>query len=603
MATRMCIGGHSGRRRGLIPLTEAYLCRIDRVAALRNAEKLLRQGKLEPAIAEYLRIVEDSAARPEFDQHARRSLRARRPGRTRRVEQFLRIAGDPARRRVPAEGGSALQEDPQAQARPRTGAAAGGRDRRQPGPAGRRARVFQRPSPIGAARAAMPAASRRSSSGSARSIRPISRRGWRAAAARVDIGELTGAVADLKDDRRRTDRGRPAARGDRGAAAGRADRSGRRRNSRAAARTCTSPPATSIAPASARPPPRSSSRWPASLEASRQERTTRWRCCARPPASTRPTPNCAITSRGRSWRAANGRRRASTSTAETAGSDPQLLLMAAELQLRGGNADEGMALVRRCARRRSRAPRRHRRARLETRGRTLRRSDSRSSNWPPRRRSCRSDWASAAAALQEFVTRVPEPHPRADAAGRNLRGRRPRSDDVRARRRSWPTRTSPPSMGPEARFIAEDLVAREPWERANIERFRRSLVMLGEPDPDGVIAERLSGQTPFMSTDRAHAARRFRRSTSGLAGGRCRRRRRGSRGRPSSVDGLELPLRLVDDRSPARRAPAGSQQRFALRAELQRHRHGRTCSARRHAPAAPRRSRRLTRRRKAWKWI
>src|SRR5204862_6533692 len=53
----------------------------------------------------------------------------------------------------------------------------------------------------------------------------------------------------------------------------------------------------------------------------------------------------------------------------------------------------------------------------------------------------------------------------------------------------------------EARFIAEDLVAREPWERANIERFRRTLELLGEPDPDGVIAERLRGQTPFNSTD------------------------------------------------------------------------------------------------------
>src|SRR5207344_686031 len=56
-------------------------------------------------------------------------------------------------------------------------------------------------------------------------------------------------------------------------------------------------------------------------------------------------------------------------------------------------------------------------------------------------------------------------------------------------------------QGAEARFIAEDLVAREPWDRANIERFRRALVLLGEPDPDGVIAERLSGQSPFMSTD------------------------------------------------------------------------------------------------------
>src|ERR1051325_10650946 len=53
----------------------------------------------------------------------------------------------------------------------------------------------------------------------------------------------------------------------------------------------------------------------------------------------------------------------------------------------------------------------------------------------------------------------------------------------------------------EGRVIAAELVAREPWERANIERFRRTLELLGEPDPDGIIAERLSGQTPFTSTD------------------------------------------------------------------------------------------------------
>jgi tetratricopeptide (TPR) repeat protein len=49
--------------------------------------------------------------------------------------------------------------------------------------------------------------------------------------------------------------------------------------------------------------------------------------------------------------------------------------------------------------------------------------------------------------------------------------------------------------------IAEDLVAREPWEAAHIERFRRALVMLRVPEPDSVIAERLSGQTPFVATD------------------------------------------------------------------------------------------------------
>jgi hypothetical protein len=57
-------------------------------------------------------------------------------------------------------------------------------------------------------------------------------------------------------------------------------------------------------------------------------------------------------------------------------------------------------------------------------------------------------------------------------------------------------------QAPEARVIAEDLVAREPWEQAHIERFRRALLMLRIGDPDTVIAERLSGQVPFVATDR-----------------------------------------------------------------------------------------------------
>jgi tetratricopeptide (TPR) repeat protein len=56
-------------------------------------------------------------------------------------------------------------------------------------------------------------------------------------------------------------------------------------------------------------------------------------------------------------------------------------------------------------------------------------------------------------------------------------------------------------QGAEARVIAEDLVAREPWEHAHIDRFRRALVMLGVTDPDTLIADRLSGQGPFVATD------------------------------------------------------------------------------------------------------
>jgi len=53
----------------------------------------------------------------------------------------------------------------------------------------------------------------------------------------------------------------------------------------------------------------------------------------------------------------------------------------------------------------------------------------------------------------------------------------------------------------EARAIAEDLVAREPWEGAHIDRFRRALIMLRVSEPDTVIAERLSGATPFVARD------------------------------------------------------------------------------------------------------
>lgn len=56
--------------------------------------------------------------------------------------------------------------------------------------------------------------------------------------------------------------------------------------------------------------------------------------------------------------------------------------------------------------------------------------------------------------------------------------------------------------GLEARIISEDLVAREPLNRANLDRFRRALVMLGEADPDAIIADRLSGDSPFLATEK-----------------------------------------------------------------------------------------------------
>ncbi len=54
-------------------------------------------------------------------------------------------------------------------------------------------------------------------------------------------------------------------------------------------------------------------------------------------------------------------------------------------------------------------------------------------------------------------------------------------------------------LGLEARIISEDLVVREPWNRANLDRCRRALVMLGEAGPDAIIAERPSGDSPFLA--------------------------------------------------------------------------------------------------------
>jgi tetratricopeptide (TPR) repeat protein len=53
----------------------------------------------------------------------------------------------------------------------------------------------------------------------------------------------------------------------------------------------------------------------------------------------------------------------------------------------------------------------------------------------------------------------------------------------------------------EARYIAEDLVGRQPSESAHVERLRRTLVLLGERDPDGIIAERLSAQSSLSDAD------------------------------------------------------------------------------------------------------
>jgi tetratricopeptide (TPR) repeat protein len=186
-------------------------------------------------------------------------------------------------------------------------------------------------------------------------------------------------------------------------------------------------------------------------------------------------------------------------TVESAGNDPRLLLMVAEIRFRGDRIEEGLEVVRKILA-----------------GDPMRRQDVAMIGWTVAEQNpdagfrvvelaadtavAQQDWPSAAAALQEFVTRVPSHIPALMRLVEICVDGGLEATMYSAQAQLADAYITAGSAA-EARFIAEDLVAREPWERSNIERFRRALVLMGEPDPDGIIADRLSGQSPFMSTD------------------------------------------------------------------------------------------------------
>ena len=112
-----------------------------------------------------------------------------------------------------------------------------------------------------------------------------------------------------------------------------------------------------------------------------------------------------------------------------------------------------------------------------------------------------NDFAAAAVALQEFTTRVPS---HVLGLMRLVEicvdgGLEPTMYEAQAQLAEAYLATG---RALEARIISEDLVAREPWNKANLDRFRRSLVALGEGDPDAIIADRLSGESPFLAVEK-----------------------------------------------------------------------------------------------------
>jgi tetratricopeptide (TPR) repeat protein len=186
-------------------------------------------------------------------------------------------------------------------------------------------------------------------------------------------------------------------------------------------------------------------------------------------------------------------------TREVAGDDVQLLWMLAELELRAGQTDEGLSILQDILRAHP-----EQRDQLVLLGCAvadvsvdtayqvvdLAAADAIEND----------QWADAAAALNEFVNREPGHIP---ALMRLVEicvdgGLEATMASAQAQLADAYLAAG---CAAEARVIAEDLVAREPWDRTNLERFRRALAQLGEDDIDAIIAERLSGQTPFVSID------------------------------------------------------------------------------------------------------
>jgi tetratricopeptide (TPR) repeat protein len=111
-----------------------------------------------------------------------------------------------------------------------------------------------------------------------------------------------------------------------------------------------------------------------------------------------------------------------------------------------------------------------------------------------------ANWHDAAVVLQSFVAAVPGYLPAlarlADvAAAGGLEG------TLSMARVQLADAYLAAGMGAEAQVIVQDLVAREPWEGAHIERFRQALILSGEADADIAMAQRLSGISPFASVD------------------------------------------------------------------------------------------------------
>ncbi len=188
---------------------------------------------------------------------------------------------------------------------------------------------------------------------------------------------------------------------------------------------------------------------------------------------------------------------------EMAGDDPALLLMIAEIQLRGGHENEAATLAQRCI---AAAPE----LVADVSALGMRASGVvPDSAWQLVRIAVdawteQGELATAAAALQEFVTRVPGWTPALirlveiaiDADLAEV------ASDAQAQLADAYMKSGAVA---EALVVIEDLVTtRERENPAHIERLRQALSALGEPDLEAAIARRLNANLPFVDRSSDH---------------------------------------------------------------------------------------------------
>jgi thioredoxin-like negative regulator of GroEL len=185
---------------------------------------------------------------------------------------------------------------------------------------------------------------------------------------------------------------------------------------------------------------------------------------------------------------------------ETAGSNPALWMMLAEIELRAQHGADGKAAVQQALKL---DPSQAQAA--VALGCKLAESDPdagyQAFDAVIETALARSDFSAAAVALQEFTTRVP-----AHVVGLMRLVEICVDGGIESTMYEAQAQLAEAYLASgralEARIISEDLVAREPWNKANLDRFRRALVALGEGDPDAIIADRLSGESPFLAVEK-----------------------------------------------------------------------------------------------------